>query len=251
MFKYFLYTKDFLPEEAEGMGLFSLSHIVELFVAAAIVALTAVLYKRCDTALRHKWLIAVVILLWIDELIKQLGSAALGMWEVGFLPLHICSVNIILATEYIFIKSKVTAQLLYCLGVPGAVMALIMPTWSKLPILNFMHLHSYTVHILLTIFPILLIINGERPNIKYLPKCCIALAIYSVPIYFVNLALKTDFMFLNGAKGTPFTGLVKAIGQPLYCPLLVLLICGLMALMYIPWVIIDKRKNNRKEIYHA
>lgn len=49
MFKYFLYTKDFLPEEAEGMGLFSLSHIVELFVAAAIVALTAVLYKRCDT----------------------------------------------------------------------------------------------------------------------------------------------------------------------------------------------------------
>ncbi len=240
-----------MPEEAEGMGLFSLAHISELILAAAVIILSAVLFKRCGFVARQKWLAISVVLLWADELVKQLGSAALDMWEVGFLPLHICSVNIFLATEYIFFKSKISAQLLYCLGIPGAILALILPTWSKLPIMNFMHLHSYTIHILLTIFPILLIINGERPNIKYLPKCCIAVALYSIPVYFINIALGTDFMFLNGAKGTPFTGLVKAIGQPLYCPLLVLLICGLMALMYVPWVVIDKRKNNRKEIGYA
>ncbi len=242
MFKYFFYTKDFLPKEAEGMGLFTVTHFVELLIAAVLIALTAFLFKKCNGVQRNRFLFVMVILLIADELVKQIGSAVLGMWEVGFLPLHICSVNIILAAEYYFTKSKVTAQLMYCLGVPGAIIALVIPTWSKLPVANFMHLHSYTVHILLAIFPILLIINGERPDIKYLPKCCLAISLYSVPVYFINIVLKTDFMFLNGAKGTPFTGLVKAIGKPLYCPLLVLLICGLMALMYLPWVIYDKQK---------
>ncbi len=242
MFKYFFYTKDFLPEEAEGMGLFTFTHIAELVIAVVLIVLSALLFKHCNDAQRQRFLIITVVLLWVDELIKQLGSAALDMWEAGFLPLHICSINIILATVYIFTKSKLMAQLLYCLGIPGALIALVIPTWSSTPVMNFMHLHSYTVHILLTIFPILLVINGERPDVRYWGKCSLAVAIYSIPVYFINLALKTDFMFLNGAKGTPFTALVKTIGKPLYCPLLIGLICLLMGAMYIPWVIYDRRK---------
>ena len=242
MFNYFWYTKDSIPEGV-GMGLFSLTHIIEIIIAGFILWGLVKWFKGFDAEKRDRFLLVVVILLWVDELLKHIGSAAIGLWEVGYLPLHICSINIFLSTAYYFTRSKALAQILYCLGIPGAFMALLLPTWSTLPVMNFMHLHSYTVHILLILFPILLVVNGERPNIKYHGKCCLVFLSYSVPIFFLNHILDTDFIFLNGAKGTPFTGLVKAIGNPLYCVFLVPIIFALMALMYIPWVIHDKKKT--------
>lgn len=241
MFRYFWYTKDSIPDGV-GMGLFSFTHIVEIILAGLILCVLVMWFKRCDKKQRERFLLTVVILLWIDEFIKHIGSAAIGQWEVGYLPFHICSINIFLSTLYYFKRSKVLAQILYCLGVPGAFMALLLPTWSKLPVMNFMHLHSYTIHILLMLFPILLVVNGERPNIRYHAKCCLVFVCYSLPIFFLNHVLDTDFIFLNGAKGTPFTGLVKSIGNPLYCVFLILIIFALMALMYVPWVVYDKKK---------
>ena len=80
-----------------------------------------------------------------------------------------------------------------------------------------MHLHSFTVHILLATYPIMLTAGRDiRPQAKYLPGCVgLALAL-AVPVYCINLALGTNFMFLMRADaGNPLRLFEQAFGNHL------------------------------------
>lgn len=241
-FDYFWYTKDNIPDGV-GFKLFGLLHVTELVLAALIIIGLAMLFKRLNQQGRGKMLVIIGVLLVIDELVKDIGTAAVGLWDVGYLPLHICSISLILSVIYLFTKSKTIAQIIYCLGVPGACIALITPSWTTLPAYNFMHLHSYTVHILLILFPILLVINGERPSFRYFKGAYAAVLIYCVPTYFLNKLWNTDFVFLNGARDTPFEFLPDVLGDPWYIFPCALILGLLMVLMILPWHIIDNRKT--------
>jgi len=86
---------------------------------------------------------------------------------------------------------------LYTACLPGACAALLFPTWDMLPTLNFMHLHSFTIHILLAAYPLILTVGGDiKPQPKYIFPCIGLLLIMAVPIYAINLLLDTNFMFL-------------------------------------------------------
>lgn len=241
-FNYFWYTKDNIPEGV-GIKFFGASHIIGLVLAVAIIVGLAVMFKKFNQQQKDRMLKITVILLVIDEIIKHAGCAAIGQWKVDYLPLHVCSVSLILSVIYIFTKNKTIAQILYCLGIPGACVALLTPSWLALPVFNFMHLHSYTVHILLILFPILLVINGERPSFRYFRGAYSAVLLYCVPIFFLNKLWDTDFVFLNGARDTPLSFLPDVLGDPWYIFPCALILGLLMVLMILPWHIIDKRKN--------
>lgn len=241
-FSYFWHTQDSIPDGV-GFKLFGAFHIIELMVAALIITGLALLFKKLGQKGRERMLIVIGILLVIDELFKDIGAAAVGLWEIGYLPLHICSVSLILSIVYLFTRNKTIAQILYCLGIPGACVALITPSWTELPLWNFMHLHSYTVHILLILFPILLVINGERPRFRYFVGAYSAVLIYCIPTYFLNKLLDTDFVFLNGARDTPLSFLPDVLGDPWYIFPCALILGLFMILMILPWHIIDKKKS--------
>ncbi len=241
-FDYFWFTKKHVPDGV-GFKVFGTLHIVELLVAAVAIVLLSILFKKLSQKGRERMILTVGILLAVDELVKHIGSLAIGQWEIGFMPLHICSISLILSVIYLFTKNKIIPQILYCLGIPGACVALIIPSWSALPLFNFMHLHSYTVHILLILFPIMLVINGERPTFKYFKVAYLAVLVYCVPIYFLNKLWNTDFIFLNGARDTPLSFLPDVLGDPWYIFPCALILGLLMVLMILPWHIIDKKKQ--------
>ena len=250
--KYFWYSNKMIEklEDAEGIELgfehFDETHIIMLLIATAIIGACSFLFSKLGVHGRTVMLNALSVLMVADELLKHIGNVALDSWSVNYLPLHLCSVNIFLCVAYSFTKSKTIAKLLYCLGAPGAVLALLLPTWTNQPVLNFMHLHSYTVHILLLMFPILLVVDGLRPSIKDVPKCFVCVVGYAIPLYFVNKLLDTDFLFLNGARKTPFEDLVALIGDPWYVPLMLLLFALLAFLMCLPWTRIEKHIQKHK-----
>lgn len=97
---------------------------------------------------------------------------------------------------------------------------------------NFMHLHSFSVHILLACYPIMLAAGGEaRPRLRDLPGMVGILLAMAVPIYFLNPVLDANFMFLDHApEGTPLVWFREHWGNHLlgYPPLL----AALMAVMY-------------------
>ena len=61
---------------------------------------------------------------------------------------------------------------------------------TDLPVMNFMHLHSFTLHILLVLYPIVLLAGGEvKPRAADVPKCLGILLAEAVAVYGVNLLL--------------------------------------------------------------
>lgn len=249
-FDYFWVTKPYIDEytngEFVGFRLFDATHLGELAFFAVLAVVLGILYHRMGKKARRNTLIVIAALCLADELFKHIGCLALGQYDWGYLPLHLCSINIFVVLAYVLKPSDLKAELLYALSIPGASLALISPSWTKLPLLNFMHIHSVSIHILLVLFPILLLAGGFRPSWKRLPKVFLCLAIACAVIYPLNKLLGTNFMFLNGTDNNPILVFFENIfGNPGYLIGLPILLIFIWALMYLPWIISDKVRASK------
>lgn len=94
---------------------------------------------------------------------------------------------------------------MYLVWIPGAIAALVFLTWATLPPANFMYIHSFTIHILLALYPIVLTVGGDIvPERRIFPKCVLLLLVMAVPICVFNLLKDTNFMFLmHPVPGSP------------------------------------------------
>ncbi len=120
---------------------------------------------------------------------------------------------------------------MYTVCIPGAMAALLFPSWTKLPLLNFMHIHSFTVHILLALYPIVLTVVGDiKPNMKAVPKCLLILLGMAIGAYLLNPVLDSNFFFMSSAgEGNPLQWFEVNWGNHLYgFPLLVAAVIAVM-----------------------
>ena len=234
---YFFDTTGTIPD---GMGFprFGTIHLIWLgsFLAAAF--LCSLLYRRLPASGRRIMRFVFAALLIADELFKVIGLAAYGNYTPQYLPLHLCSINIILIAIHAVKPSRLLDNFLYVVCIPAAVAALLFPTWTALPAGNFMHIHSFTVHMLLATYPIMLTAGGDiRPQLRYIPRCLVFLLCLAVPIYLINLWLDTNFMFLMYApSGNPLYWFGETFGNHLVgYPVL---IAAVVVLMHLPlWLI--------------
>lgn len=242
--KYFLDTTETIPA-AVGFSHFGVLHIVWLFVFAALTVASCVLYRRLSNNGKRDWKIIVALLLLADEVFKDVMLVIGGRFRPDYLPLHLCSINIILIAIHAWKPSKLLSGYLYTVGIPGAMAALLFPSWTSLPLGNFMHLHSFTVHILLAMYPIVLAASGElNPQVKQLPKYLLLLVAMAIPIYGINLLLDTNFMFLMSADpGNPLYLFEQMWGNHLYG--FPVLITAVLIVMYVPLVIFRKIKAKK------
>ena len=247
--KYFLDTVDTI-KKGLGFSHYDPIHLVwlTLFLIAAVVGI--ICYRRCDEKKRRIFRIILAGALVADELFKQICLQIGGNFEFAYLPLHLCSINILLIAFHAFKPSKILDNFLYAVCIPGAIAALLFPTWTKLPLENFMHIHSFSVHILLALYPIILTAGGDiRPDVRQLPKTLGLLACLAVFTWCINLRLDTNFMFLMSApKGNPLYWFKQTFGNHLIgYPFLITLV---LIIMYTPIVYLNQRKK-RRGLSHA
>lgn len=218
-----------------GFSLFSATHLCWLAAAAILFFLAGRWYRGADETARRRLRILIGILLICDELAKDLSTLATGRFEWAFLPFHLCSINIFVILAHIVRPDDVKSEFLYALCLPGALAALLFPSWSSLPAWNLMCIHSFSAHILLALYPILLLCGGYRPHFSRLkPAIFPSLAIVCV-IFVLNKKLGTNFMFLNnGGSGNPLAWAESILGNPGYLLALPVLIALVWAVMYLP-----------------
>lgn len=239
--EYFLDTVETI-EEGVGFSYFGPTHLLWLVFFIIFAGICCYVYRTSDAKRRYKLRKTIALLIVSDELFKIVMLLIGGNYSVKYLPLHLCSINIFIIAYHVYRPSKMLDNFLYSICIPAALAALIFPTWVELPFANFMHIHSFTIHILLATYPIMLVYGKDiKPNIREIPKCIIFTLIMAVPIYFINILLDTNFMFLMYAEP----------GNPLYCfgenlgfhLLGVPVIEGLILLiMYSPFYIKKKRE---------
>ena len=202
--KYFLDTTGTIPDGV-GFKQYGPLHIVWLIIFIATLIIVSRIYKKSDSIKRDKIRKIVAGLIVFDEIWKMFFLTIGGRYEWEYLPLHLCSINIFIIAYHCFRPNKTMDNFLYLVGIPGAVAALLFPSWVKLPLMNFMHLHSFTIHTLLVLYPCMLTYAGDiKPEVKYLPKCIGLLLAFAVPAIIANELLGTNFMFLAEASaGSP------------------------------------------------
>lgn len=240
--EYFLHTTDSIPT-GEGFTHFDFTHITWLLFAVVLIALNCILFQKLNPQKKAKWQKAIAWLIVLDELFKMIMLFIGGRYTVSYLPLHLCSINIFIILWHAYRPSKVLDNFLYTVCIPGAVAALLFPTWTKLPVLNFMHLHSETIHILLAMYPIVLAVNGRLSlSWKTIPKSMGLLLVMAILIYGINLLLNTNFMFLMKAdQGNPLYWFAEHWGNHLLG--FPVIIFAVLVVMYLPLTVYSHLKK--------
>lgn len=240
--KYFMDTVETI-EEGAGFSLFGATHLTWLAVAAVVITANCLWYRKLGTVGRDRWNKTMAILLVANELIKNVFLFIGGRFLPDYLPLHLCSINIFLIALHAWRPSEMLSNFLYTVCIPGAMAALLFPSWTELPVLNFMHLHSSTVHIQLVMYPLVLAVNGVlKPSAKGIPKCLLLLVILAAVALISNLIFDTNFMFLmNAEPGNPLYQFEQAFGSHLIgFPILISVV---LAVMYVPMGLYRKHKR--------
>ena len=236
---YFFDTMESIPE-GMGFSLFGILHIFWIAAAFIIILVNLLGYRSLNATRKCNWRKVIASLLIADELFKVAILIYSGHYGFDYLPFHLCSINILLIAIHAYKPFRVLDNFLYTVCIPGALAALLFPSWTSLPLINGMHLHSFTVHILLLLYPTVLTLAGDiKPDVKQLPKSLGLLVLMAIPVYGLNLLLDTNFMFLMSADpGNPLCFFESMWGNHLYgYP--VIIICVLLV-MYGPVVIGSK-----------
>ena len=235
--QYFLETEESIAEGVTGFTHYGALHIVWLILTAVFFAGMCIWYRRCGQGGRKKLRHVLAYSLLGNELFKTVCLLLGGNWLPKYLPLHMCSINIFLIAWHAFRPGKFLGNYLYAVGIPTAVIAIIFPSWTALPLGNFMHLHSFTVHMCLAVYPLMVTLGGDiQPHPRYLLRCLGFAVAMAVPVYGINLLLDTNFMFLMYAKpGNPLYLFEQMMGNHLWgIPILSLALLVLMYLLALP-----------------
>jgi len=239
---YWLETADTIIDGV-GFNYFDGTHLFWLALFIVFALYMSLYYRKSNEHQRLKIRKIMALSIILDEILKIIVLSIGGNYGVEYLPLHLCSINIFIIAYHVYKPNKMLDNFLYAVCIPGALAALLAPTWIELPMTSLMHIHSFTIHILLATYPIMLVAGNDIvPNIKEFPKCIIFTLLLFIPIYFVNTYFDTNFMFLMYAEaGNPLKWFEDVFGWHL---LGVPVIEGIVVIiLYTPFYLFRKRKG--------
>ena len=241
--EYFLETSDTIPDGV-GFSHFGPSHLTWLMNATTEIAANCLLYRKLKPEGRVRWNKTVALLIIANELFKHTMLIIGDNFLPDYLPLHLCSINIFLIAIHAWRPTIMLSNFLYTVCIPGAIAALLFPSWTKLPVANFMHLHSTTIHIMLVMYPLVLSVNGVlKPSARGIPKCLGLLLVMAGVALVANLAFDTNFMFLMEAEpGNPLYVFEQFFGNHLIG--FPILITAVLLVMYVPMELYRKHKSH-------
>ena len=229
-----------------GFKLFDGYHLGWLAMALVLCFSLCLLYRGLADNERRGLLLLLAALMVLDEVFKLAGVLAVNGFRISYLPLHLCSINIFISLSYTIRQTKFTSEMLYACSLPGAAVALLFPGWSELPFFNFIHLHSFTVHLLLLAFALLPLTTGElKPDIRQLPVCALCLVVASPFLYVINKASDSNFFFLNLPTFGFFIFIEEEFGYWAYIASLAAMFLLVWLIMYLPWIAIKQKEKKR------
>ena len=194
---YFWTHQDFIPEGL-GFGQFSLIHIFLLFLSIVFIVLIIVKYKNSDAQSRISIRKKIAISLAVCEIVKMITMILTKARVTNNLPLEICSfAEYIIILDALIKERKVYSSMLLYLFLPAAIMALIFPTTSILPLFNFYTIHQYIFHALIIAYALMRFISKETQlDYKNVWKSILIISIIAMFVYIIDYVFNRNFMFL-------------------------------------------------------
>jgi len=221
--------------------LFGTVHIATLIVVALfILALTR--FKGAPEQVLHnaRWTLAIV--LWLNEIAWHAWNIAIGTWTIQtMLPLQLCSVLVWLTGFTLISRNQALYEFTYFLGIGAAVQALLTPDAGIYGFPHFRYIQPILSHGLLVSAGVYMtVVEGLRPTWKSMARVFVITNLYMFVIYFVNLAIGSNYMMVNAKPDvTSLFDLLPA--WPWYIPCAEALAVAIFLLLYLPFMIKDWR----------
>jgi len=213
---YFTYWDD-LPEDS-GFELFSLTHIAWLIVITAGILCGIKFYMESGVFKRRKIRLVFAGILAGMELYKDSVLIITGNMDFQYLPFQLCGLAVIIEILYLIHPGDFLGEIMCIVALPGAFAALIFPDWTRYPVVNFMSLHSFIIHGILVMLPIMIMLSGEYiPRISHIYRVLLFFAVVVPVIYVINIWQDTNFMFLRWpSRSSPFEKIYAKRGYGFY-----------------------------------
>jgi len=234
----------------EPFQLFGVPHLI----AIGIITLGGLsyFYFRKIWGEREKKIMRLVfaIAILISESSLHIWSLYWGIWDVKTtLPLHACSVVIWLSIYMLLTKNYPIYEWVYFLGLGGAMQAVLTP--ADAAAYNFPHfriMQTFTSHgLLINIAIYMTVVEGFRPTWQSFKRIFIWLNVYMVAIFFLNLAIGSNYLFVAGKP--EFPTLLDALAPwPWYILELEAVGFAIFFILYIPFLIKDLRAKKQQQI---
>ena len=248
-----LFLTRFIPKELQ-FETFALPHFIYIVTLAIIIFCMARYVKKLPKAKAEK-LIKILSL----SLIVIYFYRFYMFWQYDYkfdfvdnLPFHLCIVNQFVIPYAVCKKNELLLNLSYAIGAPAAAIAILTPSmlYKEYFYLSWFVIFFFLLHALIVMIPILCISAGIfRPNYKLMPKACAVFMGFVAFVYGLNKILNANFMFLNiPESGTLMEPFYIWLGNPGFIAPLLLVLFFVLFTMYIPWIIIDKKRA--KTAYH-
>ncbi len=221
--------------------LFGTVHIATLIVVALfILALTR--FKGAPEQVLHnlRWTLAIV--LWLNEIAWHAWNIAIGTWTIQtMLPLQLCSVLVWLTGFTLISRNQFLYEFTYFLGIGAAVQALLTPDAGIYGFPHFRYIQPILSHGLLVSAGVYMtVVEGLRPTWKSMARVFVITNVYMFMIYFVNLAIGSNYMMVNAKPDvTSLFDLLPA--WPWYIPCAEAIAVAIFMLLYLPFMIKDWR----------
>lgn len=205
--KHFWTHRDNIPDGI-GYGQFSPVHIILIAVTCFFTAVTAFAYRYAGPSGRIIILRSIAASLILIDAFKMIVIAKSDVVFTDYLPLEICSFGAyFIVCDSILINEPFFTVMLLTLFLPGAIMAVIFPTTSPLPAVNFYTIHQFLYHGLIIAYVIARFCCLEIPLVYgELWGTIGRILILIVIIYIIDTVFHKNYMFLRDAYGNPLLG---------------------------------------------
>lgn len=216
--KYFFTNEATLAEAGLDIGfeLYSIGHLLWLAGILAAGIWLSGWYRKQGEGRRKRIRKVFAAVLGCSEICRDTVLIVTGVFSLQYLPFHLCGLAIFgLLADAFWEKQQVTKQMIAYAFMPGAVSALLFCNWTSTPFLNFFNIHSFAFHAWIFFYFLMRYRAGEiQPEYKGLWETLAVLLVLVYPLFRLNAAVGSNYMFLNEAsEGSPLIPLWNLFGE--------------------------------------
>ncbi|MBN1430826.1 MAG: TIGR02206 family membrane protein [Anaerolineae bacterium] len=220
--------------------LFGPNHLVALGVVVLINVVVCFFWRHPSEAGRRRFCYGLSAILLINESLFHLWAITTGQWSIQvYLPFHLCSILVYVTPIMLITKNYRMYEFCYFLGLGAAMQALLTPDAGAY---DFPHIRFLTAIIshasMVTAALYMTVIEGFRPTWKSLRNTIVALNLYMIPVFILNMLIGSNYLFINRKPDT--ASMIDMLGPwPWYILSLEAVGLAVFLLLYLPFVVKD------------